>query len=258
MNDALDGCRAKLGRAKKHLDALKDEVARFLEAHPYAFLVQANLGRTEYSFRAHVLEWPPLEWSLIVGDYVHNLRSALDNLMWQLALLTSGGPEPIRFDGKTADPRQIQFPISDTLEKYVNAQVRAYVDAKYMAAIQDFQPYHGRYIDPLGSPFLRLHALSNTDKHRTINAVLVSVSEAGPRFVTRDATIVDQWFEPGVPIEDGVEVAHVTVIPTGPDPDVEMHEFPVDIAFGGCPADKLPTLLEASTDVIKRCAPFFD
>ncbi len=32
-------------------------------------------------------------WGLITGDSVHNLRSALDHLVWQLACHKTGGPD---------------------------------------------------------------------------------------------------------------------------------------------------------------------
>src|SRR4051794_32749877 len=52
-----------------------------------------------------VIEEPPLDrWSLVAGDCVHNLRSALDNLIYAIAIYQSRQNPP-------PDDKSLQFPI---------------------------------------------------------------------------------------------------------------------------------------------------
>src|SRR5262245_2957355 len=104
----LTGVVAKFNRSKEQFDVLRAEIGEFLDQEP-----QTHLSRGE--FNADTWEWierfqmqgPPLRWGVILGDCVHNLRSALDHLICQVALL----------DGGTMDDcAQTQFPIASKSE----------------------------------------------------------------------------------------------------------------------------------------------
>jgi hypothetical protein len=63
--------------------------------------------RNGLTFRIHITEEPPFRLGLIFGDFLYNLRSALDNLITQLVLLAGNTP------GK-----HNQFPILDRPDKW--------------------------------------------------------------------------------------------------------------------------------------------
>ena len=263
MNESLESARLKLCRAKVHLEALNAKVAVFIEGRPYAFFVDVNADKTEHVFRIQILEDPNPTIPVVLGDYIHNLRSALDNLAWSLALKSSGG-KLARFDKGQVAPRHISFPIHRNAGAFVQAEFWQYVHPRYLGAIQDFQPYNGTYKDPLTHPLTRLQKLSNIDKHRSIHRTLVSQADTEPGFWTEDCEIAGSAPPPiakGVPLENGGEVARVTVRVTGSDPKVNMHTFPVDIAFGDSPRtpqENLIALYEITSDIIERCQPFFN
>jgi hypothetical protein len=93
----LAGCEAKIWRAHEHFERLKKEIHRLGsgEFHPATF-------RTELKPDAKDTFWtvvetatdPPLEISTIIGDVVHNLRSSLDHLVFELAFLGLRGRVP--------------------------------------------------------------------------------------------------------------------------------------------------------------------
>ena len=61
---------------------------------------------------------PTLRWAVEVGELVHSLRSALDNLAWDLALITTRKP-----------PRSTAFPIHTSeanFKKDAHRQIRAW------------------------------------------------------------------------------------------------------------------------------------
>lgn len=61
-----------------------------LEQGPYQSEGAFDANTSEWVVRFCVLEAPPLKWGVLIGDVVHNLRSALDHLAWQLVLRNGG------------------------------------------------------------------------------------------------------------------------------------------------------------------------
>src|SRR5437879_6743083 len=82
-------------------------------------------------FRLWVKEEPPPRLSVLLGDCVHNLRSSLDHIVWQLVLANGRSP------GKHA-----QFPILDKPPKGIFSpnDIRG-VSEEARALIESVQPY---------------------------------------------------------------------------------------------------------------------
>ena len=100
---------------------------------------------------------PPLRLSILVGEVLFNLRSALDQLIWALAVIGTGPGE------------RNQFPIFDTPEKFKEFRERYLhgVRSEHRAAIEAYQPYKGM----LDGHYLRaLASLNDIDKHRVVHA----------------------------------------------------------------------------------------
>lgn len=169
MPSPLDGCRLKVGRAKEHRDALEKYEGE-------TFAVESNRPRLGIKLDPHSGDYvhfinymPDLEGfldrcSLILGDTVHNLRSALDRLAYQLALLNTGG--------NLQKPDRIQFPICDSIEAFTGAKRNwlGEIDPEHVAIMERFQGYHrvdgGQAIGPYFHPLSKLRDLTNVDKHR--------------------------------------------------------------------------------------------
>jgi hypothetical protein len=82
----LYSCYLKLERAQQHASVLQDAMDQFLATEPYAIIYEHDPKLDEYILRAKVREEPPPEWSPVIGDIVHNWRSALDHLAYQLII----------------------------------------------------------------------------------------------------------------------------------------------------------------------------
>jgi hypothetical protein len=107
--------------------------------------------------------WIPT--SLILGDALHNLRSALDHLATSLVIVSGGRPNTDVY------PRT-QFPLFlDRLDKG-DAIRDVTIKPKLMPAgeaiLERTQPYN-RTDDPTRHPLAILNELSNVDKHRVVN-----------------------------------------------------------------------------------------
>ncbi|MBV9452672.1 MAG: hypothetical protein JOZ19_00910 [Rubrobacter sp.] len=85
----------KVDRAKVRLSTLDKEVRSFLDsgAHEIQPKFDGQTGEVVIYVEPH--EKPPiLEWSAIIGDIVHNLRSALDHLVGLLPSMPDISPPP--------------------------------------------------------------------------------------------------------------------------------------------------------------------
>jgi len=165
-----------MDRAKEHRDLLD----RFIRD---TFSFETNRPRLGITFNAdsgqHVLyvsHVPDLDLflkraGLCLGDIMHNFRSALDHLTYQLALWNTGG--------HVSRPKRVQFPILDDPAHFQSARGDALRDVHpdHQAIIERFQPYRriaeGLAIGPHFHSFAVLRDLDNADKVRFLNPVLM-------------------------------------------------------------------------------------
>src|SRR5207248_602403 len=83
----LTSVQAKLGRAEEHFNSYRGELRPWIQRKPYTLVGHINADCTEYAAVLEITEQPLLQrWSLIIADSLHNLRSALDNLVYAVAV----------------------------------------------------------------------------------------------------------------------------------------------------------------------------
>lgn len=90
MYHPLEGARAKIARANEHLEELRVEWHVFIADQPYGIRIEADPDPTCYLFYFEVRREIPMRMSVIAGDIVHNLRSALDHSIAALAYKHTG------------------------------------------------------------------------------------------------------------------------------------------------------------------------
>lgn len=206
MAHPLDGCRAKLDWAEKHMNALSEVIETFVQSDMQTF-------RTEFDEldQSHVMvfeetEKIPVDWGLALGDVVHNTRSALDHLVYQLVLLAEATPHKSHQFPIVDHPNDWEGKVVKPLQQKRRGQLD-FIDPTQVAIIQSLQPY----VPASGVPRLAmLRRFSNTDKHRLIHAARASVT-ASPDItavLSFPSTITDLRFpKPGTSVEDGAELA---------------------------------------------------
>jgi hypothetical protein len=256
MPDPEPGYRLKLRRAAEHLDAIGMEAADFAERGlraPVPF--EANPENEWTIFRRGTVQPPDPRWGTIVGDFIHNTRSALDNIVCAMILLNdpNGSLEDAAFpayDGRRKWDADIV-----NRDRVVNGPAPTDgVTPEVLAAIEGSQPYHvqGSSRVRKRAPLLLLQTASNFDKHRTLHAASTQIAprETFPGelyavppgyFRLRQARIA----APGTPIETGAEIGRAKLrIITPPPPDMEVGVYAymaIDIRFSipGKPFDVL-------------------
>lgn len=220
-----------------------------------------------YVFKMTFTQEPPVRLGVMVGEVAHNLRSALDHLIWQLVL--AGGEKPGRAN---------QFPIYVTESDFL-ADVEGRDEARRgpgplagldssgpeWAFVKGLQPYHGGN-DPENLPIARLRWLSNEDKHRIVRPTYLAVG--GPPGIAlidfrSNAEVVEDVvsLKAGQRLEDGTEILRVRLAHAGDEPEVEMDaNFQVQIVFGerALTLQDLGTIAQFVQKVVQLSERFFD
>jgi hypothetical protein len=247
----------KLARALRHIQDLEAEAARWLAKPPVKLHHTADLATAERLILAELLEPVPGELSAIAGDALHNLRSALDNLAYDLARAHTGEPLP----KSIADDSM--FPIFAEEKPETNKNLKRRLKGVHPEAralirgMQPFNPGHG------GRQNLRwvLSDLNVKDKHRlpplaVPAASTVSFYVAGPGGAL---TATQKW--PSLEVGGKVEISRYSSLPgiyAGPDLQKPPEFF---IAFGeGSPeavvgSSVVSGLREIHKDITERILP---
>src|SRR5437868_5598044 len=92
--DRLKGIRLKIERAKQHILNLESVIVPFFDDAPYTYAADLHPQIPWYIIRLETIKPLPDSVPVLIGDAVHNLRSSLDHLMWQL--VEAGGGTPNR------------------------------------------------------------------------------------------------------------------------------------------------------------------
>lgn len=225
MSHPLHSFRLKLNRAKAHAEALDAEIEAWMNRHPYELFGEYEAGPPEYYvFKVRFFEDIPPEWGILLGDFAHNARSALDHLAEALVVANTGQP----------GTSKTQFPIVVSPFDWPGQLYRLEgVSERHVRMIESTQPYRrtgfqGWHTGPaaLDDPLALLNRLSNVDKHRVLNATPATVRSITWDFkVIRDVSWIDAnhieipWEE----LKDGRELLKVRVAASGPNPEVELH-----------------------------------
>jgi hypothetical protein len=157
MTHQLDGAFARVDRAGEHLGELKTIINAFRQGRHDARSVILD---PDFPKDGNIEpEWPVFERlriAIVVGEICYNLRSALDYLIYELALLDSREVQ-----------KETQFLIEYRPKDFKSgAKLRLKgLNARHKACIKALQPYNG--CDWVGN----LKEISNPDKHRTLTAI---------------------------------------------------------------------------------------
>jgi hypothetical protein len=160
---AVEAIRRKVLRARHHLHNLTLRQNAYVDAEPPNYKIRRAI-EPDGAKHIHWLEMNsplPVDFSIVLGDAIHNLRSALDHCVFQLSLDNTG----VMFD-------QSMFPIFGKRVDFTKrgAQLRRIreVGDGPRALIESLQSYAKPTLPAHGS-LTNLNNLGNADKHRSVN-----------------------------------------------------------------------------------------
>jgi hypothetical protein len=240
----LSGCQSKLAHAREHINALATEIDRACGPGSYSIPLTRRYEPAVNAvvYRIGTIVDIPDQWALMVGDAIHDMRGALDHLMYQLAIVALGRTPTER------ENKSIQFPEIRRLKDFNGRGFLTHVRRADVNALKPFQPYKRLKKGQL-HPLPKLIRLSNIDKHRKLHLMVVIPRQAS--FTNRPDAFRDCVPDPATPGPSGQSAAtvyhrpprrsprpgdealRVIVRATGPNPDVDFAaQISGDIGIG--------------------------
>jgi hypothetical protein len=179
--DYLPAVRAKMERARSIQTDLQQQIHEFLSSGKFDVDYQRESGET-WVLALRMEEAPPISWSTLVGDVIHNLRSSLDLALFSYLELVC----PTEFAQLKGNvQRKIQFPIFDEESCFDSRDWLAGIPANQLRMdLKEMQPFHlAQFIESdedkvlvvRNSPLGHLRDMSNRDKHRGLHLVVAGL-----------------------------------------------------------------------------------
>lgn len=166
MANGFTSAKRKLLRASKHLRAIKKAVAAYSRTKPHKIVKKAK-GKK----KLNIPKPPPAEISILAGEMVYQMRSALDHLAFELvkrnpkiATIDPDWEEHVEFPLRVKPPKNGR---AFTLKDYSGCLPG--ISGGAFAIIDSLQPYHG--VGAINNALRFLRYLSNIDKHRHLNLI---------------------------------------------------------------------------------------
>ena len=163
MDDRFRGSRLKIERANHHIADIFDTLVVFSGSGIYDLRIEKDLNSRQNFVCCDVdlSKFPADRLALTIGDALHNLRSALDHLYYQVVLACGGSPTnwtrfPIRNSRES-----LENTIAEALEKQ---QINALVQELIITSIKSYQGGN--------SALWGLHQCNIRDKHEILIPVL--------------------------------------------------------------------------------------
>lgn len=244
--------KAKIERAHEHIRDLNRQVEAFHSGNPYRAIVENDLKTSDRVIKLRICEPCPSRLLTVLGDAIHNLRSSLDHLMWQLVLANGRTPNKNTF-----------FPIHDTKVAFDNARKQREQEIGIQATdlLNELKPYAGG-----NDMFWSLHHLDIIDKHRFLittvaSNVGVSVYSGVPlpiEFFFPDSTSAVRTFPTSDAVGDGTVLFRMPLShmknATYVDPEFSFH-----IAFGEvCERQPLVGVLMRMSQAVQGTVQLFE
>jgi hypothetical protein len=164
MVSGIKSAKAKLVRAAKHLHAIKRRIAAYAGTKPHKIVKKAK-GKK----KLNVPKPPPTEISLLAGEMIYQMRSALDCLVFDLvkrnpnvSAIAPDWEDNCQFPMRVRLPKEV-LPLSKSA---FSRDLPGIADAPF-AFIESVQPYYG--FGAVNNSLRFLRYLSNIDKHRHLN-----------------------------------------------------------------------------------------
>jgi hypothetical protein len=159
MKPSLTGSWAKWHRAIEVLETLDEEIRR--EDYPIPVVGKDEPDTDQHVYRVKAIPDTPARWGALVGDVIHNLRSALNHAV------CAG----VRLNGGDCKNPMSQFPFVSEKGMWIRdrrqARYISQLTRRQKAVVRRYQPHQTRLRRrPFGKPhpLAMLVDMSNADK----------------------------------------------------------------------------------------------
>ena len=159
----------KFQRAEKHMIDINQEAMRYASRNPYSFTrIRVPDSKQEIRGRFRITEQPDPMIAVLLGDFIHNLRSALDYIVVACVPKQRRGKAsfPILFQDIFAKRESGEFVVKNTTLRKSFESATEGLHPKARAYIISLQPYNFSKPDLIALGIIG--RLENADKHRQL------------------------------------------------------------------------------------------
>jgi hypothetical protein len=160
MTEHFYGPKLKIKRAKQHIGDLHSKLQAFAATDYYSLRVDKDAETGNNILKFSVTKAPPEETALVIGDAIHNLKSALDLLV-----------NDVFFEKLNRRSDYTKFPVCETRDKLVatmnGGTIRQASEAIADLIVDVIKPYKGG-----NDALYALHHLDICDKHMLLLPVV--------------------------------------------------------------------------------------
>ncbi|MCA1832767.1 MAG: hypothetical protein LC750_08580 [Actinobacteria bacterium] len=238
----FQGVRAKVARAVEQTNLLESQLERFIDEQPYTIEQVPNPKTSRKALIFRPTKALPLEWPVVVGEILHDLRSALDHAVYELTVAEQGHA----FD-------KTEFPVFEDEPKFFETnkkgdpvqgsglyKIRGVSSAAHRVIV-DMQPFEIRKTaGPNEHPILAtVHNLNIIDKHRALALARTLIAEMEVTALRKVEGPFTLYNAPSRTLKDGTVLVEWTAIdPLDGEVDVEVSQLLFGIGWD----EEIPTL----------------
>ena len=204
MSEPFEACWHSVDRDAAHRESLMEIWNGFVEDHPYDFTLDSQ-GEGVFILRVWQERPMPPELSVLTGEWLYNLRSALDYTIWATAVYESGSLPP-------PSEGVLQYPIYASPAAWSNNLYRLNPLTQHQRdRLEQMQPYNSE--DPDANYLGWLNTLARNDRHRRLSIVTAYVAEVSPVVQLPIGCTATVQFGNRVLVDDYADVARIAVTP---------------------------------------------
>lgn len=163
----------KLRRAEEHRQAWQDRFDEWFAGDTHRFEGVPDDGTGWLDLRL-VSDGPPplIPLAVVFADYLHNVRRALDNVIWHLVTLHGGTPNTNTSFPVIREEKDWRSALGSKLRQF---------PTEWVDVVEGAQPFKGKG-DPMKHWLYLLHQLDLRNKHKLMVRLAISEFACEPRF----------------------------------------------------------------------------
>lgn len=212
-DDPFAPCWHRWSRADAHRVSLAQIWNAYIEDDPYDFSLDSQ-GDGTYILRVWQESPMPADFAVVMGEWLYNLRSTLDYVVWATAVHVSGQRPP-------PQEEKLQYPVYESAEAWRNNYHRLHpLEEHHREMLHTMQPFNG----DLDTNYLWwINHLARIDRHRRLIDGTAYLAVLDPVVqVPEGCTVSLEWGE-RVLTDGWADVARITVSPWSERVDVSIN-----------------------------------
>ncbi len=203
MRDPFDACWYRWERANQHRGELGEVWNEYIDTHPYDTAL-THQGGGVHVLRVWATDPMPAEFEVVFGEWLYNLRAALDYVIWATAAYAAGQVPPPYVGA-------LQFPIYDSKSAWDSNRYRIKQLADHhIEMLHILQPFNS---NPDANYLGWINRLARIDRHRSLINGTAYLAELKPVIAVEPHWRTTLEWGERVLHDDGADVARITVKP---------------------------------------------